>query len=180
MNTLSYEYTTNEKNIIIREVKLSDAEDLTTLNLKLASDTKFMMREPSEVSSNIDVQRNRIQSTMEDSLSHTYVAEVDGKVVGFISFSSRDLTRISHVGNFVVGVDKDYWGLRIGGNLITSMLDKSKDMGLKKISMEVVEANYRAIELYKKHGFEIEGKKLMDHYIGDDTYLNSFVMGKVL
>lgn len=174
------EYTANDTIIKIRDVRMSDAEDLTNLNLKLSEETKYMMREPSEVSTNVEVQQNRIQSTLEDPLSYTYVAEIEDKVVGFISFSSRDLYRISHVGNFIVGVQKDFWGYGIGDKLMTSMLNKSKKLGLKKMSMDVVETNYSAISLYKKHGFEIEGKRVMDHYIGDDTYLNSLIMGKIL
>lgn len=174
------EYTAKDSKINIRDVRFTDAEDLTKLNLKLAEETKYMMREPSEVSTNIEVQQNRIQSTLDDPLSFTYVAEIEDKVVGFISFSSRDLFRISHVGNFIIGVQRDYWGYGIGDKLMTSMLNKSAKLGLKKMSLDVVETNYSAIALYKKHGFEIEGKRIMDHYIGDDIYLDSLVMGKVL
>lgn len=44
----------------------------------------------------------------------------------------------------------------------------------------IVEVNYKAIQRYKKFGFKKEGKKIADHFIGGDTYLNTIIMGTLL
>ena len=45
--------------------------------------------------------------------------------------------------------------------------DKSK---FKKITLEVDDINEKAIKLYQKFGFEIEGKLKNDKYLGNGEY----------
>jgi RimJ/RimL family protein N-acetyltransferase len=64
---------------------------------------------------------------------------------------------IKHVGGFGLSVAKDYWGRGIGGTLLQKMEDEAGKRGLKRIEGRVRAENARALALYKKAGFEIEG-----------------------
>jgi len=44
------------------------------------------------------------------------------------------------------------------------MIDIARQMGLKKIYLRVVTKNERAIHMYKKCGFHIEGKLKMEYW----------------
>lgn len=48
----------------------------------------------------------------------------------------------------------------------------------KKITLNVLESNERAITLYKKHGFEIEGVLKKDKLLSDGDYYNTVMMGR--
>jgi ribosomal protein S18 acetylase RimI-like enzyme len=41
-----------------------------------------------------------------------------------------------------------------------------------------LETNDKAIELYKKHGFEIEGLLKNDKVLSDGKYYNTIIMGR--
>lgn len=173
-------YIINEKKLEIRNAIPSDAYQMVELARKLASETKFMMREPDEVNTDVTFQEKRIEKLLQSDNGLQLVAVVEDKIVGFLAISARDLKRVRHIGSFVIGVEKKYWGTGIAKYLMEQMLDWSKSIGLIRLDLEVVEENTRGIELYKKYGFKIEGKKIKDHYIGDGKYLNTLIMGKII
>ncbi|GGP08225.1 GNAT family N-acetyltransferase [Oceanobacillus neutriphilus] len=55
--------------------------------------------------------------------------------------------------------EKEYWGKGFGGEGLTLLLDYAfQELNLHRISLRVFSFNDRAIHLYKKLGFELEGK----------------------
>jgi len=164
----------------IREVSKADAEQLVELLKKLSVQTKYMLRELDEINSEVLEQENRIESMLSNKSSLFLVSEVNKKVVGFLVANSNDLKRAKHSGELVIGVDQEYWGMGIGRGLMEEMLTWSDKTGLKRLALEVVSENFRAVKMYERYGFKIEGKKVADHYIGDGKYLDTFIMGKIL
>ncbi|KNF10090.1 acetyltransferase, ribosomal protein N-acetylase [Gottschalkia purinilytica] len=168
------------KIIEVRSAIPKDAIQIIELQKKLTTETKFMIKEPYEIVREVSVHENKLKSISEDNNSIFIVALIKNQIVGYLVMFSKNLERIKHVGSFIVGVEKKYWGIGIASLLIEEMLLWAKTVELKRIELEVVEDNIRAIELYKKYEFKIEGKKLKDHYIGEGKYLNTLVMGKII
>lgn len=54
------------------------------------------------------------------------------------------------------------------------------NVGIKKISLTVVETNIKAINLYKKYGFIEEGVLRNDRLHKDGSYYNTIIMGRFL
>lgn len=52
--------------------------------------------------------------------------------------------------------------------------------GITKITLNVLETNEKAIALYKKLGFEIEGTLRNDKILSDGKYYNTIVMGRCI
>lgn len=52
-------------------------------------------------------------------------------------------------------------------------------MTSKKMALNVVETNDKAIVLYKKLGFEVEGVLKNDKRLSDGNYYNTIVMGRI-
>ncbi|MBF4693751.1 GNAT family N-acetyltransferase [Fusibacter ferrireducens] len=166
--------------ITIRKVEKKDSKHIISLMKKLSVQTQYMLREFDEINENALEQEKRFESMMGDPKLLYLVAADKAAVVGLLIASSSKLARISHVGDLIVGVDKNYWGTGVGSKLMTELLKWAESTELKRLSLEVVEENIRAIKLYEKYGFKIEGKKIADHFIGNNTYLNTLVMGKIL
>ncbi|MBS4536155.1 GNAT family N-acetyltransferase [Clostridium sp. D2Q-14] len=177
---ISKYYKINEKKVEIRNAIISDAYQMVELVRKLASETKFMMREPDEVNTEIEDQEKRIETLLKSDKGLLLVSVVDDQIVGFLVISTRDLRRVKHSGNLVIGVEKKYWGTGIAKYLMEEMLNWSKSIGLRRLELDVVEENTRGIELYKKYGFKVEGKKIEDHYVGNGQYLNTIMMGNII
>ena len=85
------------------------------------------------------------------------VAEVDGKVVGNIDITRRK-NRLAHVANLGMAVHDDYQDRGIGTALMQAILDMTDNwLNVKRVELDVYTDNLRAVHLYKKFGFEIEG-----------------------
>jgi putative acetyltransferase len=91
---------------------------------------------------------------------HLLVAEVDGKVVGSAGLKVNQSPRMNHVASFGIGLHPDYQDKGIGSMLIREILDLADNwLMLIRVELDVFEDNERAIHLYKKYGFVVEGKK---------------------
>ncbi|OGO79244.1 MAG: GNAT family N-acetyltransferase [Clostridiales bacterium GWB2_37_7] len=128
---------------------------------------------------NITVEQEvKIIEDFQRSANQVYlIAEIDGNVVGNLSFKARGRPRISHTGEFGVSVLKEYWGIGIGKHLINSLLEWAREGGIiRKINLRVKEDNLQGIALYKQLGFHEEGKLTRDFHINGKFY-DSICMG---
>lgn len=85
-----------------------------------------------------------------------------------------------HKVEFGVGVLKDYWGCGIGKNLLKESITWADSNGIKKITLNVLETNEKAIKLYEKSGFMIEGILKNDKILSDGNYYHTIVMGRCM
>jgi ribosomal protein S18 acetylase RimI-like enzyme len=79
--------------------------------------------------------------------------------LGFQSGESR-----KHRAEFDVIVHDDYQDRGLGTALTRHMLDVAREKGLKKVFLKTNTDNERAIHVYEKLGFKIEGRLIMEHY----------------
>lgn len=105
---------------------------------------------------------------------------MEGKIIGFTRCKGSDLTKFRHKGEFGICILKEYWGYGIGKVLLENVLLWSDAVGIKKISLTVVETNKKAIQLYKKYGFLEEGLLIKDRVHKDGNYYNTVIMGRFL
>jgi L-amino acid N-acyltransferase YncA len=87
-----------------------------------------------------------------------YVAEVNGKVVGFCVVRKKDIpdSEISHIGILSIRMAKEWRGKGIGTKLLKYTISRCKD------KFEILEANVfffnkTSVSLFKKFGFETWG-----------------------
>ena len=94
------------------------------------------------------------------------VAEVGGKIVGFISV--MDSGADSRIMSFAV--KKEYRRKGIGSILLDSAINRSRERGKLRVVLEVRISNTIAINLYKKRGFEIVSLIPCYYNDGEDAY----------
>jgi len=122
--------------------------------------------------------RNYVLDQLQKDAPH-FVAIVNDSVVGWCDISLSDRPVYAHTGALGMGVIAEYRGHGIGRSLIQATLQKAKYQGLTRIELDVQEENYRAIELYKKFGFKIEGLKQNATRI-NEKYSNDYFMALIL
>jgi RimJ/RimL family protein N-acetyltransferase len=78
------------------------------------------------------------------------------RLVGLTHLSRID--RASGTGYFgiVVG-ERDVWGHGVARQALAAMLERAAGLGLRKVLLEVAADNTRALEIYRRSGFETEG-----------------------
>lgn len=167
----------DNRNYLIREIDLSDAKKFITYRTALADETTYMRASRSELNLNLEVHNKSIENFINHDNQYSIVAELDGVIIGNLQFRGGDRQRTRHAGEFGISVLKDYWGNRIGHNLLTHLIEWVKDNKIvKKINLEVREDNKSAIALYKKLGFELEGT-IKKNFFADGRYYDSHIMG---
>ena len=106
------------------------------------------------------------------------VAEVDSRVVGSLVLHRRN-RRMSHVGNIGMGVHDDYQDQGIGTALMEAVIDLADNwLNLKRVELSVYTDNARAIHLYEKFGFVIEGTRRAFAY-REGEYADVYSMARV-
>ncbi|GAK09450.1 GNAT family N-acetyltransferase [Geomicrobium sp. JCM 19038] len=163
----------------IREVQREDAERLRTLISTVESEASFMLMEPGERNLTIEQQESMIQHFIANGHSTIVLAEYETKLIGYVIAIGGEVHRINHSLRLVIGVLQSYRGQGIGQKLFDYMDSWAKQRGVVRMELSVVTVNERAIRLYKKCGFTIEGEKRKSLRI-DDVFYNEYVMSKLL
>jgi putative acetyltransferase len=78
------------------------------------------------------------------------------KVIGFVYLGIKSYGFFAYA-NYGIVVHDDYQGKGLGDVLTSHILEYGKKLELNKITLTVLTANEKAIQLYKKYGFVIEG-----------------------
>ena len=88
-------------------------------------------------------------------------------MVGWCDILPHQRTGTGHVGSLGMGVIKSHRGRGIGKRLIEATIERAFEQGMTRIELEVFSSNTRAIQLYKKFGFEHEGIKRRARCVDD-------------
>lgn len=89
----------------------------------------------------------------------TYVALLDGKIVGTFFLKANQPGLGSHVGNAGYMVAPDAKGKRVGRTMAEWSIEESRRLGFQSIQFNfVVKSNAVAVKLWQDVGFEIIGE----------------------
>lgn len=100
------------------------------------------------------------------------IAIVDERIVGYSASVLKG--QEGHV--LSIAVHPDYRGLGIGENLLRENIKRLKELGARRVVLEVGVSNMAAIRLYKKLGFEISGLLRNYYWDGEDAYKMVFTI----
>ena len=136
----------------------------------------YSLTEPDEFDWTVASKRQDIA----DSLRHPghlfLVAEVEGEVVGYLEFVNGRRKRTQHSGSFSIFIQDGYREKGIGRALIQVLLDWAVSAPIiEKVTLAVFSNNTRAIAVYQKLGFQVEGHCPRDMKINGE-YVDSVLM----
>ncbi len=163
---------------ILRCPTKEDATELSQLRIQIDAETENLDREPGEGLCTPEDFVKRIDEDAKAEKTIFIIAEVDGKIVGFARCVGNTLSRFRHKAEFGICISKDYWGNGIGKVLIENILLWADSVGIKKISLSVLQTNTKAIMLYEKYGFVQEGILMNDRIHKDGNYYHTVIMGR--
>jgi putative acetyltransferase len=160
--------------IEVRAIELPDVDALTQLftHRNAYSQTLQLPFQSSEV------WRKRLATN--DDTQIGLVATVAGEVVGNIGLTRFTRPRRAHVGEIGMAVRDDWQGNGVGSALLEAALDLADNwLGMRRIELHVHADNERAIALYRKFGFELEGTHRA-YAIRDGVYVDSLSMARLI
>jgi RimJ/RimL family protein N-acetyltransferase len=104
-----------------------------------------------------------------------------GRVVASSTLVFSGMEHNRHVATFGITVSDDYQNRGLGTALTRYMVEIARAKGLRRLSLEVVADNLRAVKVYERCGFAVEGRLRMSlwNYVRG-RFCDDLVMGLVL
>lgn len=169
--------TRDGQKVIIREAELSDAAQILEHTNAVINESTFMLTTPDEFVISEVQEKQWIKEHMESPRSLLLVAEMRGRIIGLVNFKGESRKRIAHLGTLGISVRKAARGMGIGQQLLYELIDWAEaNQLIEKICLEVFANNHRAIHIYRKFGFEVEGRRIKHIRLGDGEYVDELLM----
>ena len=139
--------------ILIREAKESDLLIIGKLTLELIEamgDTEGI---------DLKLIAENCQNLLSEANSHILVAEIKGVVVGFLNFTTRKTILHRGLSGLIdeLIIAKNYRGKGIGKQLLSSAIEKSRQLGCCEVEVSTEKTNAKAREFYRQCGFMERG-----------------------
>lgn len=162
----------------IRLASPGDATALLALQRRLGAQSSFMLLEPDEREQAPGRLRARLASQGRAG-SFDLVAPGDDGLLGWLSVEVLPLRRARRCGYVVMGVDAAAAGHGLGMALLTAAATHAQRRGLRRLELTVMTDNLRALNVYLRSGFEVEGvrRQALDR---GGTVIDEYYMGRLL
>lgn len=161
--------------ITIRKARPQDAPLLAETEKIIAEEPGFLCSNPEELDPKIFRQTIEQLGTGEQGVY--FVAEEQEKIAGHGYLLKLPLKNLSHVAQLTIALHPDWQGKGVGMLLMEALITWAEhDPTLEKIELNVRATNIRALKLYKKWGFRLEGF-LTRHLKTKSGYIDDLVMG---
>ena len=162
----------------LRPVIQSDAEGLLSLFNRLERETPFFPWLPGERGLTVTDIKDRLAECSSGG-RHILVAERDGEVAGYVDIRRASLRRLAHGAFLELGISKAHWGVGLGKQMMRAAEDWARQNDVIRIAFPVVGENFRAISLYLRLGYSVEGCRRRVYRI-DERLVDEYMMAKLL
>ena len=143
-------------NVTIRQATIADLDLLLGINLSSFEANAGFDRYIDMNWVHTDHARKLFTKAITDKNHHTIVAEAEGKMIGFLMLQPKELPyrTAKTIELEILAVLPEYRSMRVGSQLITKAKEWAKTKGCTTMMVSSYSKNARAIEFYKREGFE--------------------------
>lgn len=163
-------------------IRLAGVEDAATLDhffQQLDRETRFMLFEAGERPSDIEGQRQRLETMATAPNQAMWLLTLADEVQGFAVLIGGGLARNRHCALVVMGLRSSARGLGWGERLLRTLIAAAPGCGISRLELGVMAHNEAAHGLYRKCGFIDEGIR-RNAYRLDDRDVDEISMGLLL
>ncbi len=162
------------KKVTLRALERDDIKQLHALtrhvDLVLLSDSEW---QPSSLAA----WERYFEKHLEDQDQHQFIIEAESKIIGSIGLHPNPNRRAGSAELGIAIHDPEYVGRGYGRDAIETFLDWAfRIMNFRRIKLETLVTNERALRCYEACGFQREGLLREDDYT-DGAYHDTVVMG---
>lgn len=169
-----------QKNLDLRQAVPDDAAAIIAYLNQVAGESDNLLFGSGEFTIAVEQEKELLQQTLLSTRDLFLLAEMDGQIVGTLTFFCGKRNRNRHAGEFGMSVMKAHWGKGIGKLMLQYLIQWAKGSGeVRKINLRVRSDNERAIRLYKGQGFAEEGLLRREICI-DGQFYDTLAMGLLL
>lgn len=174
------EYEGKDRELKVRCATHEDAQMLIDYLRETCGETKYLVKEPEEITLTLEQEYQFIDRNNESENSLLLLGFIDGEYVGNCSLMGNGAFRFRHRATVGIAFKLEYTNLGIGKIMLGKLIDVAKENGLEQLELEVVADNARAIHVYESLGFEICGTHPNNMKYKDGTCADCYFMVKEL
>src|SRR6056297_3025932 len=142
----------------VREARESDAAAIIAYIHENQDHYRYMISKTAEMKLDQKYEKKMICLHAERENCVFFIALKGKKVLGMLNFVGGNRSRDKHDGEFGLSVHKEQFGMGIGTMLVENLMRwGQKNQVIKRMTLFVMHSNQRAINLYQRFGFQIEG-----------------------
>lgn len=174
--------TVDSQERIIREARADDAPAFLHYLAEVAGETENLTFGSEGLDMKIEQEAQFLEDTMLSRNNICLLALEGDRIIGSLTLRAGSRRRIAHIGEMGISVRHEYWGQGVGSALLVALLNWIREdgsTGIRKVNLVVREDNERAIALYRRFGFEVEGRESRMFSI-DDQFIDGLRMGLVI
>lgn len=163
----------------IRPARPYDAAALLELKRQLDRETAFMMYEPGERDGPVQDLTAELASLARSANSVVLLAELADELIGYVQLTGGTLRRSRATAYLVIGVLARAAGRGTGTGLLRQAQAWAAARGLHRLELTVMAHNTRAIRLYERTGFTVEGRR-SECLLIDGQFVDELTMAVLL
>jgi ribosomal protein S18 acetylase RimI-like enzyme len=167
----------DQKVMVLRQAMEEDAPKIIH-RLRRVLDDGIYLEEEKETMNDPQEEAALIRRMKQEGSMYT-VAEIGDMIAGVAQIKRGQLEMNRHVGTFRIWVGPEFQGYGIGSKLMDYALHWATYHGLEKVCLDVFADNERAMDMYKKYGFVVEGYR-KDQFILDGKHVDEVFMSKFI
>jgi putative acetyltransferase len=141
--------------VVVRPARPGDARQVLGLVRSVASERRFIRTE--EVPWSLRELRRQLRQSWTPKGARI-VALADGRVIGDLGIKRESHAILRHVADLGMSVSRDWRGRGVGSALLSEAFRWASWAEVEKVSLTVYPHNEAARALYRKFGFEEEGR----------------------
>jgi len=164
--------------VLVRRAATGDAEQLLALRRALFAETSLMLWEPAEFVADAADEAHFIERLAGRANCLLLLALADGQAVGFLAALGGERNRLRHSALLAVGVVRAYWSQGVSSRMLGEVIAWAPGAGIKRLELTVHTANARAVGVYQRCGFEIEGTRRSSMLV-DGVYTDEYLMALI-
>ena len=164
---------------VLRIAGPDDAIALMKLKQRLDEETSFMLLEPGERDTSIQALARHLEQVSRSENSVVIVAGRRDDLAGYVELAGGKFRRNRSTTHVIIGVLAEASGKGVGTGLLEEAKRWAAARGLRRIELNVMAHNHRAIALYERAGFVREGRRV-DCLLIDGKFLDELYMAMIL
>jgi RimJ/RimL family protein N-acetyltransferase len=167
----------NHLQLTLRPALPGDAEQVLAYLEHVAGESENLTAGPGEFGISLEQERVFLEQALDSPTSLYLLAEIEGEIVGTLTFSAEKRPRVQHGGEFGMSVLRKHWHQGIGSLMLAYLIEWARQTRvIRKINLRVRVDNLPAIHLYEKYGFVREGRRTREFYL-HGQFVDVFMMG---
>jgi RimJ/RimL family protein N-acetyltransferase len=166
---------------VLREATPADAAAmLAFMDALLSEGDVDIPLQPGEFDIPLEQEEGILQEYADADNAIFLLAELEGEIIGLLNLRGGRRAALRHVADLGISIALPWRGKGVGNSLMVEAVSWARaNPVLKRIELNVYARNAAGIHLYKKHGFEIEGRRRSAIYQGGE-YLDDLIMAVML